>query len=183
MRVVQLQHGHNQPTTSEFTSVNHDRVANNISLEFYLAVCRCGSVGLYLVEAGTERAYWKDGIDSTVTSTYERIELDCPSGCGGHLTLAFNEVHPHHGIKVRCLEAWTHRVEVRGLEDDLDPERRNYKTHGISVFHHPEHDHIDVDIHLHIPYAKARGADGRMVIMDEVNRKLRDIPYSKDFLR
>ena len=185
MRVIHLKNGHQYQYDSEFNAVNRDRVDNDITLEFYLANCDCGAQGLYLVEQANMKVdYFKAAEEMIPNPTYEIIDLKCPADCGGSLRMAFTNVHPTHGLKIRCLEAWTRRVEVQGLEQE--PERHNHghsTPHGITVHHHPDKDSVEVDIHLHIPYSATRGADGRHVIVEALCRKLETIPYSRDFLK
>ena len=114
MRIIHLQHGRRYSEDNEFTAINRDRVENNISLEFYLANCECGAQGLFLVEQANMQ---DDYFMPSPTQAFEQIDIDCPANCGGTIRLAFTDIHPQHGLKVRCLEAWTRRVEVQGLED------------------------------------------------------------------
>ncbi len=183
MRVIHLQHGRRYQHECEFTDINRDRIDNNISLEFYLADCECGAQGLYLVEQPIARvAYFKTDWDTVPEPYYETITIDCPANCGGTLRLAFTDVHPQHGLKVRCLEAWTRRVEVQGLE--LNEQKHNHKTHGISIYHNPEHDSVEVDIHVHITRSdQLHYANDHDAIMHAVHNKLRDIPHSRTILR
>ena len=114
MRIIHLQHGRRSQHDCEFTAINRDRIDNNISLEFYLADCECGAQGLFLVEQANMQG---DYFMPSPTQAFEQIDIDCPANCGGTLRLDFTDIHPQHGLKVRCLEAWTRRVEVQGLED------------------------------------------------------------------
>ena len=184
MRVVHLHHGRQYYYDSEFSAVNNDRVDNNITLEFFTTECECGTSGLYLVETANTMSSFKRPEEDIPQPYFETIDIECPAHCGGQTRMAFPDVHPVHGLKIRCLEAWTHRVEVNGLEQE--PERHNHghsTPYGITVHHHPDKDSVDVDIHLNIPYSATRGADGRHVIVEALCRKLETIPYSRDFLR
>ena len=118
MRVVHLHHGRQYYYDSEFTAINQDRTDNDITLEFYLAHCDCGAQGLYLIEQSNMRANYYESADGLIPEpSYETIDLKCPADCGGSLRMAFSNIHPTHGLKIRCLEAWTHGVEVNGLDE------------------------------------------------------------------
>ena len=117
MRVVHLHHGRQYYYDSEFSAVNNDRVDNNITLEFFTTECDCGACGLYLVETASTMHAFRNLKEDIPQPYLETIDVECPAQCGGQVRMAFPDVHPVHGLKIRCLEAWTRRVEVQGLDE------------------------------------------------------------------
>ena len=184
MRVIHLHHGRQYYYDSEFTSVNQNRVDNDITLEFYLANCDCGAQGLYLVEQANMRAnYYESAAGLIPEPSYETIDIKCPADCGGSIRMAFSDIHPTHGLKIRCLEAWTRRVEVNGLDPkEQHHEPHQHRTQGIQIYHNNKDRSVEVDIHLHFRDTDICGTYHDELIVREVARKLANIPRSRNIL-